>query len=40
MKALRDGEAAEGDGCGMETSVRRRVGERNCASVESGWKEK
>src|SRR6266446_2638669 len=37
MKALRAGEAADVDGCGMGTSVRQSVGEKNCASARRSW---
>src|SRR5260370_2575081 len=40
MKALWTGEAADGDGCGMGTSVMQSVGERNCASADGSWEER
>ena len=39
MKVLWAGEAADGDGCGMRTSVRDAGSERNCASAKGGWEE-
>src|SRR5216684_1123509 len=40
MKVLWAGEAADVDGCGMGTSVMQSVGEGNCASARSSWKER